>query len=115
VCRDVVVVDASIVDFPRHEMPPGDIRGFDIRTGEQRWVFHAVPQAGELGVDTWGEGSWAHTGNTNVWTIMSCENKYSHLPSVLPPTIIMVDIVPAITRLLRVWWRSRQNWGTVWH
>ena len=38
VCRDSVVVGASIVDFPRHEMPPGDIRGFDIRTGAQRWM-----------------------------------------------------------------------------
>jgi len=66
VCRDVVVVGASILDFPRHEMPPGDIRGFDIRTGEQRWIFHAVPQAGEFGDETWAEGSWAHNGNTNV-------------------------------------------------
>ncbi len=79
VCRDSVVVGASIVDFPRHEMPPGDIRGFDIRTGEQRWVFHAVPQAGEFGVDTWAEGSWAHNGNTNVWTIMSCDEAMGYL------------------------------------
>jgi quinoprotein glucose dehydrogenase len=67
-------------------MPPGDIRGFDVRTGEQRWIFHAVPQAGEFGVDTWGDGSWAHTGNTNVWTIMSCDEElgYLYLPFSTP-------------------------------
>ncbi|MBI3303704.1 MAG: PQQ-binding-like beta-propeller repeat protein, partial [Deltaproteobacteria bacterium] len=86
VCRDVVVVGASIVDFPMHEMPPGDIRGFDVRTGKQRWVFHAVPQAGEVGVDTWAEGSWAHNGNTNVWTIMGCDEElgYLYLPFSTP-------------------------------
>jgi quinoprotein glucose dehydrogenase len=86
VCRDVVVVGASIVDFSLREMPPGDILGFDIRTGAQRWVFYAVPQAGEFDVDTWGEGSWAHTGNTNVWTIMSCDEElgYLYLPFSTP-------------------------------
>ncbi len=86
VCRDVVVVGASILDLPRHAMPPGDIRGFDIRTGALRWVFHAVPQAGEFGVDTWAEGSWTHAGNTNVWTIMSCDEElgYLYLPFSTP-------------------------------
>ncbi len=86
VCRDVVVVGASIQDFPLQEMPPGDIRGFDVRTGAQRWVFHAVPQEGEFGVESWADGSWAHNGNTNVWTIMSCDEElgYLYLPFSTP-------------------------------
>jgi quinoprotein glucose dehydrogenase len=44
ICRDVVIVGASILDYPRLKaMPPGDVRGFDVRTGQQRWIFHAVP------------------------------------------------------------------------
>jgi quinoprotein glucose dehydrogenase len=87
ICRDVVIVGASILDYPRaHAMPPGDVRGFDVRTGQQRWVFHAVPQGDEPGVQTWENDSWQHTGNTNVWTIMSCDEQsgYVYLPFSTP-------------------------------
>jgi len=83
ICRNVVVVGASIADYPRRkDMPPGDVRGFDVRTGQQRWMFHAVPQSGEPGIDTWEDDSWQHTGNTNVWTLMSCDEQlgYVYLP-----------------------------------
>jgi quinoprotein glucose dehydrogenase len=44
ICRNVVVVGSSILDSPRvHALPPGDVRGFDVRTGQLRWTFHAVP------------------------------------------------------------------------
>ena len=53
VCRDVVVVGASILDYPSEKaMPPGDVRGFDVRTGAIRWTFHSVPQGSEVGSET---------------------------------------------------------------
>ncbi|HVS62753.1 MAG TPA: pyrroloquinoline quinone-dependent dehydrogenase [Thermoanaerobaculia bacterium] len=74
VCRDTAIVGASISDgATQPEAPPGDVRGFDVRTGEVRWTFHSVPQPGEVGHDTWEEESWRHTGNTNVWTLMSAD------------------------------------------
>ena len=74
ICRNIVIVGATILDSPRlQEMPPGDVRGFDVRTGQLRWTFHAVPQGDEPGVDTWQDESWKSTGNTNVWTMMSCD------------------------------------------
>ncbi|MFT5495865.1 MAG: quinoprotein glucose dehydrogenase [Kiritimatiellia bacterium] len=30
-----------------------DVYGLDVRTGEIRWTFHTLPQAGERGFDTW--------------------------------------------------------------
>ena len=42
-------------------MPPGDVRGFDARTGKLLWAFHTVPQAGEFGVETWLNDSWKYT------------------------------------------------------
>jgi len=86
VCGDVVVVGASILDFAFKEMPPGDIRGYDVRSGAPRWVFHAVPEAGEFGVETWERGSWQRNGNTNVWSIMSCDERlgYLYLPFSTP-------------------------------
>jgi quinoprotein glucose dehydrogenase len=87
VCRDVVVVGASILDYPGEKaMPPGDVRGFDVRTGAQRWTFHSVPQGGEVGSETWAHESWKHVGNTNVWTTMSCDEElgYVYLPFSTP-------------------------------
>ncbi|HIM50341.1 MAG TPA: hypothetical protein EYM36_00290 [Acidobacteria bacterium] len=83
VVGDVVIVDSSISDGPRYmTAPPGDIRGFDVHTGELRWTFHTVPQAGEFGNDAWENDSWTYTGNTNVWTIMSADLElgYVYLP-----------------------------------
>ena len=83
VVGDVVIVNSSISDGPRYmTAPPGDIRGFDVRTGERRWTFHTVPQAGEFGNDTWENDSWTYTGNTNAWSIMSADQElgYVYLP-----------------------------------
>ena len=34
-------------------MPPGDVRGFDVRTGKLLWSFRSIPQKGEFGNETW--------------------------------------------------------------
>ena len=76
ICRNVAVVGASIADLAiRRNAPPGDVRGFDVKTGRLLWTFHSVPQAGEVGNETWEDGSWEHTGNTNVWSMMSCDEE----------------------------------------
>jgi quinoprotein glucose dehydrogenase len=68
------------------EMPPGDVRGFDVRTGKQHWIFHSVPREGEFGNDTWKDGSWKTTGAANVWTMMSADEAlgYVYLPFSTP-------------------------------
>ncbi|REJ76924.1 MAG: pyrroloquinoline quinone-dependent dehydrogenase [Acidobacteria bacterium] len=83
VVGDVVIVGSSISDGPtRTEMPPGDVRGYDVRTGEQLWVFESIPQKGQYGNNTWEDGSWEYSGNTNVWTNMSADPElgYVYLP-----------------------------------
>ncbi len=83
VCRDVVIVGSSINDLPpRKESPPGDVRGFDPRSGKLLWTFHTVPQKGEPGVETWEGDSWKYTGNTNAWAPMSADERlgYVYLP-----------------------------------
>jgi len=83
VIGDVVVVGSSVFDVPQNmTAPPGDVRAFDVRTGRQRWIFHTVPQPGEFGNETWADGSWQYTGNTNVWTVMSADPElgYVYLP-----------------------------------
>jgi len=76
VCADTVMMGMTVQDFSLPMgMPAGHIRGYDVRTGEKKWVFHTVPQEGEPGVETWGEDSWRFSGNTNVWSWMSCDEE----------------------------------------
>lgn len=76
VCRDVVAVGSSIPDLAiEKNAPPGDVRGFDARTGKLLWTFHSVPQKGEIGNDTWEGESWKWTGHTNVWTAISADQE----------------------------------------
>lgn len=87
VCRDVVIVGSSISDGPQFkEAPRGDVQAFNVRTGEPVWLFHAIPQEGEFGNDTWEEDSWKYTGNCNVWTPMTVDEElnYVYLPMSTP-------------------------------
>jgi quinoprotein glucose dehydrogenase len=80
ICRDVVVMGSKLHDFPiEKEMPPGDVRGFDVRTGKQWRQFRSIPREGEFGNETWDEGSWKTTGSANVWTLMSADDELGHV------------------------------------
>jgi quinoprotein glucose dehydrogenase len=83
VAGNVVVTPMSIPSFNKlKEMPPGWMRGFDVRTGKTLWTFHTIPLAGEYGNDTWQDESWRHTGKVGVWTMMSADLDlgYVYLP-----------------------------------
>jgi len=69
---DVVVVGSSIADLLRPNAPPGDVRGFDARTGALRWTFHTIPHAGEPGHESWETGT-ALTGAANVWSTITAD------------------------------------------
>ncbi|MEM7078896.1 MAG: pyrroloquinoline quinone-dependent dehydrogenase [Pseudomonadota bacterium] len=87
VVGDILVVGSSIMDGPPNkEMPPGHVRGFNIKTGAQAWIFHTIPQAGEFGTHTWHNESWRYSGNTNVWTGMSADLElgYVYVPTGTP-------------------------------
>ena len=98
VVNDVVIVGSSILDVFTSQMPalkeapPGDVRGYDVRTGEQLWIFHTIPKEGEHGNDTWltnvdeDRPSWVYTGNTNMWAWASGDDElgYVYLPLSTP-------------------------------
>jgi quinoprotein glucose dehydrogenase len=87
IVRDVIVVGSSVMDWwGQRPSPPGDVRGFDIRSGCLRWTFNTVPQAGEPGVETWEKDSWKEAGNANVWAPMSADEElgYVYLPISTP-------------------------------
>ena len=86
VCRDVIVVGSFIGDYhygpPPEYMIPGDVRGYDVRSGELLWTFHSPPQEGEEGVETWGQESWKRFGGGNAWSALSADEElgYVYLP-----------------------------------
>ena len=83
IVKDVIVVGSAQPAFaPTKENPTGFVRGYDVRTGERRWIFHTIPVAGEFGNDTWEDDSWTYTGNTGVWAPMSADLElgYVYLP-----------------------------------
>lgn len=70
--RDVVIAGALAPEgVPTG--PAGDVRGFDVRTGEEVWRFHTVPRPGEAGHDTWPEDGWQRRTGVNVWSAMSVD------------------------------------------
>lgn len=54
---------------------PGHIRAYDVRTGEQKWIFHTIPQPGEFGYDTWPPDAWQRVGGANAWSGLSMDEK----------------------------------------
>jgi quinoprotein glucose dehydrogenase len=80
---NTIVTPMSISSFNnRKEMPPGWMRGFDVKSGETQWTFHTIPQGDEFGNDTWGGDSWREAGKVGVWTMMSIDPElgYIYLP-----------------------------------
>lgn len=76
---DVAIVGSIIMDWhdgvsPDEYTAPGDVRGYDVRTGELLWTFHTIPQPGEFGYDEWPDESWHHFGAANVWATISADS-----------------------------------------
>lgn len=57
----------------RIENVPGDILGYDARTGEFLWKFHVIPRPGEVGHETWESDAWKRSGDVSSWAPMSAD------------------------------------------
>lgn len=56
---------------------PGDIRAFNVRTGELAWTFHTIPHPGEPDYETWPVEAYKNTnvGAVNNWAGMALDEK----------------------------------------
>jgi glucose dehydrogenase len=52
---------------------PGDIRAYNVRTGELAWTFHTIPRPGEFGYDTWPPEAYKTVGGANAWGELSVD------------------------------------------
>lgn len=53
----------------------GAVRAFDVRSGEQRWIFHLIPRPGEVGYDTWPEDAYKTATGVMPWCGQSLDEK----------------------------------------
>jgi quinoprotein glucose dehydrogenase len=72
--KDLIILGSKNGEGPR-PASPGHIRAFNVRTGKREWIFHTLPQPGELGQDTWQGDSWKTAGSANVWGGFSIDEK----------------------------------------
>ena len=76
--RDVVIIGAAFREggAPKSfKNNKGYIRGFDVRTGKRKWIFHTIPVKGEPGFETWEKNSAVDAGNTGVWTQITVDEE----------------------------------------
>ncbi|GMR17248.1 MAG: glucose/quinate/shikimate family membrane-bound PQQ-dependent dehydrogenase [Gammaproteobacteria bacterium] len=57
----------------RIENVPGDILGYDARSGKFLWKFNVIPRPGEFGHETWENDAWQWTGDVSSWAPMSAD------------------------------------------
>ena len=69
----VLVGHEPSYDQTRIENVPGDIMGYDARTGEHLWKFHVIPRPGEFGHDTWENDAWQWSGDMSSWAPASAD------------------------------------------
>ena len=76
VVNDTIVVGNSAeqgYNQTRTENVPGDILGYDVRTGEFKWKFNVIPRPGEVGHETWENDAWSYTGDVSSWAPLSAD------------------------------------------
>src|SRR5215510_10590071 len=54
---------------------PGDIRAYDVRSGQLKWSFHTIPHPGEFGYETWPKDAWTYSGSANNWAGMAVDGR----------------------------------------
>lgn len=55
---------------------PGHIRAYDVKTGEQVWIFHTIPHPGEFGYSTWEDSlAYQRIGGANAWAGFSLDEE----------------------------------------
>ncbi|MGH9371509.1 MAG: pyrroloquinoline quinone-dependent dehydrogenase, partial [Vicinamibacterales bacterium] len=74
VVNDVVVTGSSVADNSRPDVPSGEVRGFDARTGRLVWTWDPIPQSASDPAHGEWRGSVAHKGGAaNAWSILAAD------------------------------------------
>ena len=75
---DLAIIGSAFSEgltYPSRSNTRGLARAFDVRTGKQIWKFDPFPKRGELGYDTWENGSLDYVGNMGVWAQITADEE----------------------------------------
>jgi len=74
VVNGLVVTGSSVADNTRPDLPSGEVRAWDARTGALRWSWDPVPQnPADPAYREW-RGATAHkTGAANAWSVLAAD------------------------------------------
>jgi quinoprotein glucose dehydrogenase len=74
VVNDIVVVGSSVADNSRPDLPSGEVRAYDARTGARKWTWDPIPQdKSDPAYAEWQNGNPARTGAANAWSVMAAD------------------------------------------
>jgi quinoprotein glucose dehydrogenase len=72
--KDVLITGTRVSEGM--DAAPGHVRGYDVRTGKMKWIFHTIPHPGEPGYETWEDpNAWKMTGGANNWPGMTIDQE----------------------------------------
>jgi quinoprotein glucose dehydrogenase len=72
--KDIIITGTRVSEGM--DAAPGHIRGYDVRTGKMKWIFHTIPHPGEAGYETWEDANaWKRTGGANNWAGMTIDQE----------------------------------------
>ncbi len=69
--QDLLILGTRVAEG--HPAAPGDIRAYDVRTGNIRWNFHTIPHPGQFGYESWPPDAYKTIGGANAWAGMSLD------------------------------------------
>ena len=66
--EDLLILGSRVSDSHNKKTIPGDIRAFDVFSGDIVWTFNTIPRHGEIGYETWPKDSWKNEYlSVNSW------------------------------------------------
>jgi quinoprotein glucose dehydrogenase len=71
--NDMIIVGSSMGET--YTDLPGNIRAYDVNTGELKWLFNTIPRPGEFGYDTWPAENYKSAAGCNAWSGLSIDRK----------------------------------------
>ena len=76
VVNGVVITGSSVADNTRPELPSGEVRGYDARTGRRKWSWDPIPQDPSDPAYVEWRGTVAHKGGAaNAWSVLAADSE----------------------------------------
>jgi len=72
VFRNLVITGGRTQENPPRG-PAGDVRAWDLRTGQLVWTFRSIPGPGERFHETWAGDDWKNRTGVNVWGFITVD------------------------------------------